>query len=404
MKLDDLPRRAIRTALPNCNNVSRSKVNKRNIMDSEIQQLIEAMHASGRQVVVAATGGGATAIGQLTGVPGASRTLLEGLSPYSAASLNEFLGAVPESACSAATSRRIAMAAWSRAKKLVAEMRSGLVGIGCTATLASDRPKRGDHRVHVSWQTESATGTLTLTLTKGARTRWQEEGIACRLVLNAIASAIDLPHCEIDLIGDEHIDEHAVIAPSEWSELLLRHRTCIASGIDANELGSTVVVSGSFNPMHAGHRGIADVAKRLTGRRAVYELSLTNVDKPALDFVDLTERVKQFGESPYVITTAPTFVEKARLMPGCIFAVGIDTITRIGNPVYYAGDEARLQSALSELAHQNCRFLVFGRLMEGKFQGLEDIELPSALRALCDGIAETEFREDVSSTELRESS
>ncbi len=371
-------------------------------MDNDIQQLIESIHTSGRQMVVVATGGGATAIGQLTGVPGASRTLLEGLCPYSPESLSQFLGAATASACSADTSRIIAMAAWTRATKLGGEVRPALVGIGCTAALASDRPKRGDHRVHVSWQTEFATGTLSLTLAKGARSRWQEESVAARMVLCAIAKALEISSVEISLTGDERIVDDVKTAPPEWSELLLGERPFVASGVEADELPDAIVVSGSFNPLHAGHRGIAEVAQRLTGRPAIYELSLTNVDKPALDFVDLAHRVAQFGESPYVITTAPTFVEKARLLPGCVFAVGVDTIARIGEPTYYSGGSAGLESALRELAQLGCRFVVFGRLCNGLFQGLSNIELPSGLRSLCEGVAEAEFREDVSSTELRE--
>src|SRR4051794_17844632 len=43
-----------------------------------------------------------------------------------------------------------------------------------------------------------------------------------------------------------------------------------------------LLVPGAFNPVHAGHWGLAEVAARLTGTAAAFELSVTNVDKPPL--------------------------------------------------------------------------------------------------------------------------
>jgi hypothetical protein len=53
-----------------------------------------------------------------------------------------------------------------------------LVGLGATASLASDRPKRGDHRIHVALQTSTQTISFSLTLAKEVRTRRHEEEIA----------------------------------------------------------------------------------------------------------------------------------------------------------------------------------------------------------------------------------
>ena len=103
-----------------------------------------------------------------------------------------------------------------------------------------------------------------------------------------------------------------------------------------------------------------------------------------------------------LITRAPTFVEKAELFPGATFVVGADTMVRIAEPRYYGGDD-RGGTMRDLIARQGCRFLVFGRKVAGRFQSLGDLVLPAALRALCDEVPEAEFREDVSSTELRQS-
>jgi hypothetical protein len=81
--------------------------------------------------------------------------------------------------------------------------------------------------------------------------------------------------------------------------------------------------------------------------------------------------------------------------------VGADTVVRIADPRYYAGEEQGLAAALAEIAAHGCRFLVFGRQLEGRFQTLSELAIPAALRTLCDEVPAAEFREDVSSTELR---
>ena len=64
------------------------------------QSIIRQIHAANSQMVIAITGGGSEAIGQLLSVPGGSRTLLEAIVPYSSQSLEEFLHARPEQFCS----------------------------------------------------------------------------------------------------------------------------------------------------------------------------------------------------------------------------------------------------------------------------------------------------------------
>jgi hypothetical protein len=103
-----------------------------------------------------------------------------------------------------------------------------------------------------------------------------------------------------------------------------------------------------------------------------------------------------------LLTRAATFVEKARLMPGCLFIVGADTLIRIADPRYYGGDRAQRDAAIVELADLGCRFLVFGRPLDGSFLALAELNLPAGLRALCDDVSESEFRANVSSSELRD--
>ena len=100
-------------------------------------------------------------------------------------------------------------------------------------------------------------------------------------------------------------------------------------------------------------------------------------------------------------TNAPTFVEKSALFPGATFVVGLDTIVRIEDPKYYDNESAR-DDAIRVMADRGNRFLVFGRVFGDEFQTLDSVGVMPALRELCTGIPESEFRLDVSSTEMRD--
>jgi hypothetical protein len=90
------------------------------------------------------------ALSWLLTVPGASRTLLDARVPYAQQALAEVLGgAVPASYASPQTARDMAMAAY-RAAAQVATYGTPIIGLGCCCALATDRPKRGDHKASCS--------------------------------------------------------------------------------------------------------------------------------------------------------------------------------------------------------------------------------------------------------------
>src|SRR5687768_7025556 len=110
--------------------------------DAAWQQLIPALHASGRKAALAITGGGSGAIGELLRVPGGSRLLIEAQVPYDERVLAAFLGFAPAQACSSETAIALARSAKARAAMLM-PADTDLVGLGATAALVSDRPRRG---------------------------------------------------------------------------------------------------------------------------------------------------------------------------------------------------------------------------------------------------------------------
>ncbi len=157
-------------------------------MDDAWRRLIEQVHASGRRVVLAITGGGSGAIGQLLRVPGASRTLLEAIVPYDGAALAQYLAGAPDQACSEETAVAMARRAQERARALAPEA-AATVGLGATASLASDRPKKGDHRCHIAVATEQGLDVTSIVLEKDRRDRGTEEDIVARVIVTVLARA-----------------------------------------------------------------------------------------------------------------------------------------------------------------------------------------------------------------------
>src|SRR2546428_2348082 len=97
------------------------------------------MHASGRQAVLAITGGGSGAIAELLRVPGGSRLLLEAVVPYDPGALTAFLGLEPAQAFSVETAVAIAQRSRERAPKL-APSGTRLIRLRATAGLVTALP------------------------------------------------------------------------------------------------------------------------------------------------------------------------------------------------------------------------------------------------------------------------
>jgi hypothetical protein len=401
--------------------------------EPEVVELIRRVHAAPLRAVIAVTGGGSRAISALLAVPGASQTVLEARVPYTSAAMVEFLGLGPEQFCSEPTARAMAMAAFRRAESLraaevdaiigadggsapsppaplpqgerEAKLTFPVVGIGLTASLASDRPKRGAHRIHLAAQSESWTRSQTIELVKGARSRDEEETLAAALLIDLLATMCGVSsHLTAMLRPAERLEERMVEAMPSWRELLEgRISRTPAWGDSQRTLARAVgVFPGSFNPLHDGHRRMHALAQERLGGPVEFEISVENVGKLPLDYIDMANRASQFTDGQLCFTRAPRMVQKARLFPGRTIVCGLDTITRVADIRFANNDEAERDATIAEIAKLGNRFLVFGRTkFGGGFQTLEDLDLPPALREICDGVSEADFRADVSSTQLR---
>jgi nicotinic acid mononucleotide adenylyltransferase len=372
------------------------------------QQLISALHASGRKAALAITGGGSGAIGELLRVPGGSRLLIEAQVPYDERALAAFLGVAPAQASSSDTAIAMARSARARAARLV-PAGSDVVGLGATAALVSDRPRRGEHRFHIAFANAAGVAHCTGVLAKGRRDRAAEEDLVSRAIVLWLAHAcgIAAPSPRTLLDADEHFAETIVASVDTIDRLLAGEVDRITVQPDGQMMLTAprpaVLLPGSFNPLHDGHVSLARVAEELTQQPVAFEISVTNVDKPPLAAETVRHRIAQFAwKSPVELTRAPTFLEKSRLFPGTTFVIGADTAERLVARKYYGDDEDRMHAALQEIANAGNSFLVAVRIdAAGRVRLLNDIPVPRRHADLFTEIPHHRFRVDTSSSEIR---
>ena len=436
----------------------RGRGDPRYVMEPTLRAAVEAVHASPLRAVLNVTGGGAQSMGWVMAVPGASKTLIEAYVPYARESMIDCLGAEQAQYVSASTARDMAVAAYRRGARLRGGDRH-LVCIGCTCALASSPPKKGPHRCHVATFGALGFAEYTLTMEKGRRDRWEEDGLASMLVVQALADAaaeseatgdvddINIGNVKnkaatspIDVVGKHVVspgdvmertnrplgDPLEYLASGECDVVEYTRGACTAVGV-APRSNNCVVLPGSFNPIHDGHRGMLRAALSLlpSGTMPVYELAVTNADKGTLPLDEVARRAAQFATEELDIgktetenddavvhhprlwlTRAPLYSQKAELMPGATFVLGHDTAVRLLNPAYYGG-KAGMTNALNAIRSLGCSFIVAGRLSSGgdgegssaRFLTLDDVEVPEGFETMFEALGD--WRQDVSSTELR---
>lgn len=374
------------------------------MVEPPVQHAIAAIHQTPHRLVFEFAGAGSLALYWLHSVPGSSRTILEATDRYASASLSELIGQTPEKFVSTDTARAMAEAAYRRAMRLT-DGAGPCLGVGCTATIATDRTKRGAHGCHIAVYDGARIYDASLTLTKGARDRFGEERLVSLLVINAIAAASGIAPLALELLADEAITEHQETRPDPLAQLLsgaIQMITIDSEGharVDAPP--PTAMLSGAFNPLHAGHEQLAQSAAAFLDTPVAFELPVLNADKPPLGYAELERRLDQFrGRYPVVLSRARLFVQKAALYPGCTFVLGYDTAVRLIDTRYY-GSAAERDAALDALATQGCSFLVAGRVHDGVFYTLADIPLPAGFAGMFRALPEQLFRVDLSSSAIR---
>ena len=376
------------------------------LLDVKYQLQIERIHESPVMAVIAITGGGASALDKLLAVSGASRTIIDAVVPYSKKALHSYLDYQPSAAVSLATATDMARVAYYRALGFESSGVS-VVGIGCTASIRTNRVKRGEHACFVAAWTDKGSVGYGVKFLKGLRQRVGEEEVVSDLVIRALSDASGV-----------NFDINISLDPREDLKITRRDHADLFNELESGDVGSITIkpdgsmladypyagglLSGSFYPLHKGHLDLSEVAEKLLAEEVMFELSINNVDKPPLARVELKKRITEItNKRAVVVTMAPSFRDKAKLFPKSTFVIGWDTVVRLFDPAYYGGSTDRMVKALSYIRDRGCRFLVAGRVDNGTFRSLSDVDIPVGFENMMSSIPENEFRVDMSSTRLR---
>lgn len=374
-------------------------------MNSAIWSAVEDLVSGDMHVALAVTGGGSALLNWLFDHPGASRVLLEAQIPYGNKALDEYVQTPGPHRVSRATARDMAAVAYGRARRF-GDRPVSTLGVGLTAALATERARRGDDRAHLALRTAECYRFCELGLRKGAAGRAEQEGVLSRWALGHIAAAFDVRfEAQLPEWADGEVEQVDLDDPLG---LLLCGALDVvevdldgAVGVDVERTGR-LLYPGSFNPLHEGHCQLAQVAGQLSGRVPALELSVNNVDKAPLERAEIERRLAALrGRFRAILTREPTFYGKASHFAAPHFVIGCDTAMRLVDGKYYDGGMAAMERALAELRDRDVRFWVAGRRMQSGYKTLEDVAVPTALSALFAPIAESAFRMDISSTEIR---
>lgn len=256
------------------------------IVDQPLAALIGAIHETPHQLVLEFAGAGSCGLAWLHLVPGSSRTILEATDRYAHTSLSELLGGSPTKAVSQETALAMASQAYLRALRLTNGAPTCL-GVGSTAALTTNYERRGADRCWVVVRDQRGFQAYGLQMNRQLRDRTEQEVLVSQLLVQAIGVACGvLENVQLDLQADEHFEQVSQAATEPLTDLIagsIQHLTVRADGSRiAEQPVEGVLLSGSFNPLHAGHEQLAYAAGQALGMPWSFELPIVNADKPPL--------------------------------------------------------------------------------------------------------------------------
>jgi nicotinamide mononucleotide (NMN) deamidase PncC len=358
----------------------------------------------------------------LARVPGASDTILECVVPYSNQALSNFLGFIPDKCASLQTAIDMARESWKRGVRLATQRnvnQANVLGVGITGVVGTNRILKGKHRVYVAaYQQEKCfVVEVEFQKTDSGTSRFgrkvellQSDYIALNLILfsagidQILMSATGMISDDFEFRGDKVILKPRSVSDLKNETVASSHALYLPDGKKAEHTLLThdkhVLFSGSFNPLHDGHKQIADEVQMVSGKEVVFILCADHPYKGVVPDEDIQRRVQQFAwHAPaLVLRRCSLYIEMAEAFPGFSFVLGADTLKRLLDQKYYT--EFTVLSMLKRFQELKTRFYVARRDEgAGVFPLSETLKsVPEEFHAL---FTELSVVNSLSSTQLR---
>lgn len=347
-------------------------------------------------VYVSATGAGLAFQSNLWGTPGSSEYIVGFQTPYRRGQTIELLGYDPDdSFVSPIVAIDLAMASYIQASKhkVLSGEDGNPVGVGITASVASNRMPRGDQRSFTCVITKDRVLVHYHLFEKG-----MGESLRKAHDYTIAAEAEDVLIAGIT--GRGCAQYYPEVNIEKALDRFYQFPTFLSNGKRSKEmLGTGLYLPASLNPIHDGHREMARVGEHLCLRPTNYLISTSSPHKGDLTLQEMLFkagmlRAESELRSFEFTKSEPLFLDKARARPGSTFIIGTDTMERFLDPKWGPS----IPEMLKEFEKLNTKFLVMGRVMNGDFKTADAIQVDENYRYMFSSI---EGRVDISSTELR---
>lgn len=395
-------------------------------MDNPLQQLLDRKV----KLFIYATGAGAGLQKRAWDIPGCSVYLVGAGFPYKTQLTERIVGHKIDSFVSKETSIELAMAAYMEAYD-PNDKADDVIGIGLTASVASVKAHRGEHRVIVTAISNKKTITKSMVIQKGDSSYRSADGELAdelgELAILEVLGIVSEPSKAItgnalefhtEEVSDDELINIIMKRPylkadgtrSAWVQPTMKVRHYNGNRLVTSEAPSYAVMyaPGTYNPFHYGHEGAATAAQnsRINDKcqniELIYTTCINPIHKPITKAVDLLQKISQMRGRNFLLTKDDgLFLDKARANPNAGFVLGADALLNMLNPKWYK-DPSDIGKMLEELNDLNVKFYIVGRLVDGTFMTLKDIQQqhPNIIN-YCFLFCSVPGRWDVSSTELR---
>jgi nicotinic acid mononucleotide adenylyltransferase len=360
---------------------------------------VNALKSANISIHVIATGAGAGLQQMLWQVPGSSAYLSGCSFPYDQSETEELLGFKPEHFVSQETAIDLASAAYMKAYRFGGKKP---VGIGITASVASEVLHKGDHRFNVCVITDDKVLTDYVILDKGIGIDQRvRDGV--RVDMNAFMLMYEALG-----IGTKS-SEGSIDATDLARARFLRRPFFTANGYRLEAILNSndwALMPGAFNPPHVGHLSMATEFEKDHSERVVFEVSTTPPHKDKLSVQDMLKRAKLLqGHNRIFTTDMPMYLDKAKAYPGMSILLGTDALVRMLDPKWGI-DPSDLISQFWKL---HTRLYVAARTIDNKLVHVYDIlaksdEIFKEQHVIDEAywvLKDLPGRWDISSTELR---